>query len=157
MTTSRQSLYEHARRARGSNTALAFVVVLAGVASAPSALLLRGGFPTGDTGTLATPWWAVAAALLAGYLLMQFLAAVPTADDYVADNPEEYGWTFAFLRATAVRPFSTLVAAVWLAGLSVVAPLVGVPTAPAAVAGVVACAAFFVVVAQPHAGPTLEE
>lgn len=158
MPARRHALYEFSRSTRDSNAALAAVLAVAGVASIPSARVARTGFRAAESGVVSTASWTIAATLLAGYLVVQFLAAVPAADEYVADNPDSrYGWAFACFRAVAIRPFATLAVSVWLFVLAVVAPFAGVPTAPAVLAGVVACSAFAIVASQPHAGPTLDE
>ena len=158
MSVRRRSVFEVSRSIRDSNAALAAVFAVAAAASTPSARVVESGFRASGAGALSTAAWSVAAALLGGYLAAQFLAAVPAAEEHVASQSDgDYRWSFVYLRAVAVRPFATLLASVWLFALTVVAPYANVPTAPAVLAGVVACSAFVVVVSQPHAGPTLDE
>ena len=157
MTGRPHSWYEHARDLRDSNSALVVAFLLASVGSIPSASTAVRGFHGADPGAWTTVAWSIAAAVLAGHLVVQFLAGVATADEYV-DNPDSrYGWGFAYFRAVAIRPFVTLVSSVWLFALAVLAPYARVPTAPAVVVGFVAFSAFAAVVSQPHAGPTLGE
>lgn len=155
MPARRHPVFDAVRRVRDADATLAAAFAVAALASVPLAQIAASGARASGPLYLAT--WFLAALALTGYLLVQFVAAVASADDYAAANPDGYAWSFAFFRAAAVRGFSTLAASVWLVLLAVLAPFVGVSTTAAVAAGALACAAFCVVVSQPHAGPTVAE